>query len=325
MEQFGTVTIEPDLPTGGHRLKLRRVSILLNAHSGSLAGKSQHDAQSELEAVFRTHGIAADVRFVSGSELRSEARQAVKRAAAGEIDAVVAGGGDGTISAVAASLAGTDIPLGVLPLGTLNNFAKDLKIPLPMDEAVGVISGGVVRSVDAGEVNGEIFINNSSIGIYPYLVLDRDRRRERHGLSKWTAMALASLRAFRNLPLRRLRVRAADGQDSCRTPCVFIGNNKYELQGSSFGSRQSLDRGELCLFVASQQSRLALLWLGVRCIAGLLAPRDLRIVAVQSVEVSSRRKQLLVARDGEVQSMQTPLHYRIRRAALRVLAAPAVE
>jgi diacylglycerol kinase family enzyme len=295
---------------------------LLNAHSGTLAGKSRHDVLSELEAGFRSHGIAADIRFVAGSELQSEAQQAAERAGAGEIDAVVAGGGDGTISAVAASLAGSDIPLGVLPLGTLNNFAKDLKIPLALDEAVAVISEGQVRSVDVGEVNGEIFINNSSIGIYPYLVLDRDRRRERHGLSKWTAMALASLRAFRNLPLRRLTVHAAGWQDSCRTPCVFIGNNRYELQGSSFGSRQSLDRGELCLFVASQQSRLALLWLGVRCIAG--APRDLRIVAAQSVEVSSHRKRLLVARDGEIQSMQTPLHYRTRPAALRVLAAPAV-
>ena len=318
------VPIEPrNLPAGGHRLNLRHVSILLNAHSGTLAGKSRHDVLSELQAAFRTHGIAADVRFVPGPELQSEARDAVKRAEAGEIDAVVAGGGDGTISAVAASLAGTDIPLGVLPLGTLNNFARDLKIPLQLDDAVRVISDGVVRSVDVGEVNGEIFINNSSIGIYPYLVLDRDRRRERHGLSKWTAMALASLRAFRNLPLRRLTVRAPDGQTSSRTPCVFIGNNEYELQGSSFGSRQSLDRGELCLFVASQQSLLALLWLGFRCITGFLTQRDLRTVAARSVEVSSSRKRLLVARDGEIQSMQTPLHYRTRPAALRVLAAPA--
>lgn len=279
----------------------------------------------ELEGVFRRHGIAADVRFVAGSELQSEARHAVKRAEAGDIDAVVAGGGDGSISAVSAALAGTDIPLGVLPLGTLNNFAKDLKIPLQLDHAVAVISHGVVQSVDVGEVNGETFINNSSIGIYPYLVLDRDRRRERHGLSKWTAMILASLRAFRNLPLRRLMVRAAGWQGSCRTPCVFIGNNAYELHGSSFGSRKNLDRGELCLFVASQQSRLAVLWLGFRCIGGLPTQRDLRIVAAQSVEISSPRKRLLVARDGEVQSMQTPLHYRIRPAAVRVLAASAVE
>jgi diacylglycerol kinase family enzyme len=177
--------------------------------------------------------------------------------------------------------------------------------------------------VDVGEVNGHVFINNSSIGIYPYLVLDRDRRRERHGLSKWTAMALASFRAFRNLPLRRLMVRGPDWQGSYRTPCVFIGNNGYELQGSSFGSRQCLDRGELCLFVADQQSRLALIWLAVRCITGSLKQRDLRIVAARAVEINSHRKRLLVSRDGEIQSMQTPLRYRTRPAAISVLAAAA--
>jgi diacylglycerol kinase family enzyme len=102
---------------------------------------------------------------------------------------------------------------------------------------------------------------------------------------------------------------------------VFIGNNAYDLKGSSFGSRERLDGGELCLFVARQQSRLALLWLAVRCVAGLVDQRDLRTVAVPAVEVSSRRKRLLVALDGEIQSMRTPLHYRIRRAAIRVFAA----
>jgi diacylglycerol kinase family enzyme len=122
------------------------------------------------------------------------------------------------------------------------------------------------------------------------------------------------------LPLRRLRIRAQNWQDACRSPCVFIGNNEYHLKGSSFGSRERLDGGELCLFVAKQRGRLALLWLAVRCVGGLVDQRDLRTVTVPAAEVSSRRKRLLVALDGEIQSMQTPLHYRIRPAAIRVLA-----
>jgi diacylglycerol kinase family enzyme len=293
----------------------------LNSSSGATAGKKRDELRAELEAVFRKRAIPASFEFVPGSELQAAAEGAVKRATAGEIDAIIVGGGDGTIRTVASAVLGTDIPLGIIPLGTLNHFAKDLKIPLPIDDAVAVISGGVHRSVDVGEVNGEIFINNSSIGIYPYLVLDRDRRRERQGMSKWRAMIMAGLRAFWNLPLRRLRIRAQNWQDACRSPCVFIGNNAYDLKGSSFGSRERLDGGELCLFVARQQSRLALLWLAIRCIAGLVDQRDLRTVAVPAVEVSSRRKRLLVALDGEIQSMQTPLHYRIRRAAIRVFAA----
>jgi diacylglycerol kinase family enzyme len=295
--------------------------VLLNSSSGSTAGKKRDDLRAELEEAFRKHAIAASFEFVPGSELQSAAERAVKRATAGEIDAIIAGGGDGTIRTVASAVAGMDIPLGILPLGTLNHFAKDLKIPLRIDDAVAVISGGVYRSVDVGEVNGEIFVNNSSIGLYPYLVLDRDRRRKRQGLSKWPAMIIAGFRAFWNLPLRRLRIRAENWQEARRSPCVFIGNNEYHLKGSSFGSRERLDGSELCLFVAKEQSRLALLWLAVRCIAGLVDQRDLRTVTASAVEVSSRRKRFLVAFDGEVQSMQTPLHYRIRPGALRVLAA----
>ena len=267
--------------------------MLLNSSAGSAAGKECDDLRAELEAAFRKHAISASFEFVPGSELQAAAQRAVKRAAAGEIDAIVAGGGDGTIHTVAGAVAGTDIPLGIIPLGTLNHFAKDLKIPLLIDDAVAVIADGMHRSVDVGEVNGEIFINNSSIGIYPYVVLDRDRRRKRLGLSKWPAMIMAGLRAFWNLPLRRLRIRAQNWQEACRSPCVFVGNNEYHLKGSSFGSREKLDGGELCLFVARTQSRLALLWLAVRCVAGVVDQRDLRTVATRTVEVSSRRKRLV--------------------------------
>jgi diacylglycerol kinase family enzyme len=294
--------------------------VLLNSSAGTAAGKKRDDLRAELEAAFRKHAISASFEFVPGSKLQAAAERAVRRATAGEIDAIVAGGGDGTIHTVASAVAGTDVPLGIIPLGTLNHFAKDLKIPLAVEDAVAAISGGVHRSVDVGEVNGEIFINNSSIGIYPYVVLDRDRRRKRQGLSKWTAMIMAGLRAFWNLPLRRLRIRAQNWQEACRSPCVFIGNNEYHLKGSSFGSRERLDGGELCLFVAREQSRLALLWLAFRCVAGLVDQRDLRYLATPAIEVSSRRKRLLVALDGEIQWMQTPLHYRTRPAALRVLA-----
>jgi diacylglycerol kinase family enzyme len=294
--------------------------VLLNSSAGTAAGKERDDLRAELEAAFRKHEVSASFEFVPGSKLRAAAERAVQRAAAGQIDAIVAGGGDGTIHTVASAVAGTDIPLGIIALGTLNHFAKDLKIPLLIDDAVAVIAGGAHRSVDVGEVNGEIFINNSSIGIYPYVVLDRERRRKRLGWSKWTAMIIAGFRAFWSLRLRRLRIRAQNWQEACRSPCVFVGNNEYHLKGSSFGSRERLDGGELCLFVAREQSRLALLWLAVRCVAGLVDQRDLRIFAVPAVEISSRRKRLLVAFDGEIRWMQTPLHYRIRPAALRVLA-----
>ena len=118
----------------------------------------------------------------------------------GETDAIVVGGGDGSIRTLASVLAGTDVPLGVLPLGTLNHFAKDLGIPLQVEEAAAIIAAGRTRVVDLAEVNGETFINNSSIGIYPYMVIDRERRRARHKLAKWMAMVPAFFRMLRHFP-----------------------------------------------------------------------------------------------------------------------------
>ena len=92
------------------------------------------------------------------------------------------------------------MPLGVLPLGTLNHFAKDLGIPEKLEDAVALITAGHTRRVDLGEVNGEIFINNSSLGIYPYLVSDRERQTSATGRTKWVAASLAFLRVLRRFP-----------------------------------------------------------------------------------------------------------------------------
>ena len=294
--------------------------ILLNSSSGTAAGKKEDDLRGELERGFRKRNISTTIEFVPGADLQAAAERSVQKATRGEVDAIIVGGGDGTIRTVAGAIVGQRIPLGIIPLGTLNHFAKDLGVPLSLDDAIETIAAGVHRDVDVGEVNGEIFINNSSIGIYPYLVLDRERRRARRGISKWPAMFLAGLRAIRNLPLQRLRIRAGDWQDAVRSPCVFIGNNRYDLKGPSFGGRERLDAGELCLCVAEQQSRMALLWLGAKSVIGVVDHRDLRILTLAALEVDSRRKRLLVACAGEIQVMQTPLKYRTRPAALRMLA-----
>lgn len=233
------------------------------------------------------------------------------------------GGGDGSIRTVASVLTGNSIPLGVLPLGTLNHFAKDLCIPLDIDGAVEVISAARARAVDVGEVNGHVFINNSSIGIYPFLVLHREQRRRVDGHAKWVAMGLAVLQLLRHFPLRRLSISTDGGTEPVRTPCLFVGNNKYDLTLSTFGKRERLDEGKLWLYVSKQQSRIALFLLACRSAFGLLdQARDLQILRVGSAEIRSRRRHLLVATDREIETMQPPLLYRSRPAALWVFTPP---
>jgi diacylglycerol kinase family enzyme len=305
-------------------LKPRRVSVLLNASSGKSAGEEGDKIEAALKAAFDNHGLSANLEFLKGEELRAGAERALQKVRAGEADVIVVGGGDGTISTVAGVLAGSDVPLGIIPLGTLNHFAKDLNIPLAIEEAVALIVAGNTRPIDVGEANGRIFINNSSIGLYPDLVLERERRRGQEGLPKWLALILGGFRTLRYFPARRLTIRAKGVAEAYRSPCVFVGNNVYRIKGPSLGTRDRLDEGHLSLHVAKQQSRLAVLWLSCRSFFGFLdEQRDLRSFTLPAVDISSHDTQLLVSFDGEVETMRPPLHYRTRPGALHVFVPPA--
>lgn len=288
------------------------VIVLLNAASGS---GSAAEAAKTIERLFGEAGREARVELVeSGDRLRSLARDAAK----GDSEAVVAGGGDGTISTVAEELIGTDIPLGVLPLGTLNHFAKDLGIPLDLEGAVGVILGGRITKVDVGEVSGHIFLNNSSIGVYPRLLRLRERYRER-GRSKWIAAFWAMLAVLRRHSFMAVRI-VADGETIVRrTPFVFVGNNAYRMEGLSAGSRDSLTGGRLAIYIMNANGRRSLLWLAWSVLIGRARQiQELEMLSVLEAQVETRRPKLQVALDGEVLEERDPLGYRVRPAALAV-------
>src|SRR5262249_1860097 len=149
--------------------------------------------------------------------------------AAGGVDAVVAAGGDGTVSTIAAALAGGDVPLAVLPLGTLNHFARDLGMPATIADAARAIADGAVDRVGVGEVTGRIFVNNSSRGLYPLVVASREADQRATGHGKWRAMLTAIWRVLRRFPLLAVQVRSAAGAVTARTPFVFVGNNAYRV------------------------------------------------------------------------------------------------
>jgi diacylglycerol kinase family enzyme len=303
------------------RSEPRKLVALVNAAAGTAEQQGSEALRDALAAAFQAGGLAAEIAFVPGGEMRKAAETARERAERGEIGAIVVGGGDGTISTVAGVLAGSEIPFGVLPLGTLNHFAKDLGIPTDLEDAAAVIARAETHPVDVAEVNGHVFVNNSSVGLYPSMVLDRERRRSAQGRAKWTATVLAALRVLWHFPVRRLSICAEGWTQPCRTPLVFVGNNRYSLAGTSLGARERLDRDELCLYVTKQQSRWGLIWLAFRSILGLVdQSRHLRTFTVRSAEIVSRRKRLLVAVDGEIDLMRAPLRYRIRPGALRVFA-----
>ena len=287
------------------------VTCIVNCKAGS---QDWADTRGQIERLAQEHGRDVTVVVPDGQDLTTLARTA------GEAGGVVAaGGGDGTVSAVAAGLVDSAAALGVLPLGTLNHFAKDMRIPLDLEQAVRTLFTGTEARVDVGEVNGRIFLNNSSVGFYPQIVWERERL-QRHGSTKWVAFAHAAAQVLR----RRItiRVRLEDDRESAHqieTPFVFVGNNPYEVSGLRIGTRARLDCGTLWLCTAPRAGRAKLLRLALHALLGQIDTADLLCRTVAEIQIQSRRRHLLVARDGEVGVMQTPLHYRVRPAALRVL------
>ena len=291
------------------------VEVIINASAG---GESAPDDAGALERAFAACGLEARIAQAhDGEELKEFARSALERDAL----AVVAGGGDGTVNAVASQLVGTRHALGILPLGTLNHFAKDLHIPLELEDAARVVCEGHEVSVDVGEVNGQIFINNSGLGLYPHIVRRREKLQEQMGSGKWPAFFRAALSVLRRYPFLSVRLNV-DGQEIVRkTPFVFIGNNEYEMESLDIGARRCLDAGHLSLYVTHRTGRLGLLWLALRALFGRLRQaKDFDALCAKEIRVETRRpRRLPVATDGEVTLMTTPLHYRVRPGALRVI------
>ena len=292
------------------------LTCILNDKAGS---SSAAEAQALITRVAVERGWEAHVLISSdGANLNSLADQA---GAAGGL--VVGGGGDGTIAAVAAALVGTDTTLGVLPMGTLNHFAKDLGIPLELEKAVQTLFTGKVARVDVGEVNGRIFLNNSSIGFYPSIVQERERE-QRKGRSKWVAFVQAATLIVQKP--RTLHVELDEDhsrRQSYDTPFVFIGNNRYAVAGREIGKRAILDGGKLWVCAAPYAGRLTLIALALEALLGFVRDADLAAFETEQTDVHMHRDHVQVATDGEVNVMRTPLHYRSRPGALRVVVPAA--
>jgi YegS/Rv2252/BmrU family lipid kinase len=299
-----------------------KVAIVLNAKAGALDREKCQERADEIVGAFRQRGIDAEAALCEGARLTATARELARR---GDLDAVVAAGGDGTVSAVAAGVVGSgaDVMLGVIPLGTLNHFSKDLGIK-DVESAIDAIAKGETRRVDVGEVNGRVFINNSSIGLYPEIVVQRDEKRHAKKIGKWHAMLRAAWLILVRFPLLHVAIALAGKVFSARTPVVFVGNNEYEINVLKLGVRKRLDGGALSVYTFKTTSRLRMLWVALKEILQRGNPPELEVHAVDRADIVTSKRTVKVALDGEVTRMRPPLTYRSVPGALRVFA-PAPE
>jgi len=291
----------------------KSVAVIVNANSGS--GSDEKHAE-QIRDAFRAVGLSAEI-FVAkrGEDLVKLAHGSVKS----EASVIAAGGGDGTVSVIASAIAGTDKLMGVLPLGTLNHFAKDLDLPSELPDAAKVIAEGATAEIDLGSVNGRTFINNSSIGLYPRIVRRREMQQSL-GRGKWAAAAWAALKVLRLSHFLTVKIVADDAVLMRRTPFVFVGNNDYDMDLYNIGRRPRLDRGKLSVYFLRRGGRWGVIVMLLKTMIGRLKQwEDFEALQTTSLTIESKKKQLFVAIDGEVTTFGAPLEYKILPGALRVI------
>ena len=305
-----------DIVTNKNSLTQMKATIILNSQAGTFLGTGGELLLKRIRAGFASRGIDANIQMCMPEEIA----QCVRKALEGNPDVIVAVGGDGTIGAVVNAMVPWAIPLGIIPMGTLNHFAKDAGIPLDLDGALDTIHTGTARRVDVGEVNGHFFLNNSSIGLYATIIRHRDRQQEIWGRGKWHAMLVACIHALHAFPIVSVRVKADGDVKVFTTPFVFIGNNDYQMNLFEIGKRERLDSGNLSLYLAKGDTRLALLRMALQLLLHRLKQdRDFAHLFLEEVSIQTMRPSLDVALDGEICRMSMPLNYSIHKSALPIL------
>lgn len=289
------------------------VEVILNAGSGAGAAEELRRLVAE---GFRKHGVEAHVRLVRGGE---QLAAAARRAAEGGAGRVVAGGGDGTINAVASALLGTGKSLGLLPVGTFNYFAKSLRIPTDLEGAIRTAAVGRDAEVDVGEVNGRLFINNASIGLYPSVIRQREQEYRRWGRRQFVAYAAVARALLQRSPFMWVRIETQGVGSSARTPLVFVGTNRYQIEEFGLPGGDCVGRGGLAVYVARPTGWAGLVRLASQALLGRLhGERSLHLMCAGEAKVETRRGRVPVALDGEVVLLETPLLFAKRPAALKV-------
>ncbi len=255
-------------------------------------------------------------------EPRPDAPLPERLAAAAElpgIDAVAVAGGDGTLACAAQALTGRQVPLGILPLGTMNLLAKDLGLPLDLDAAIAVLATGTMRAIDAGEVNGHVFLINSVLGLPARMARHREAKRGRMGFVDMVRMGAGLLRHLGRYPRERavLTIAGETRRVRFRTLAVVCGDYREGL--GQVLSRAGVDGGHLTLYLVETLSAARLVRLGL----GFAIGEWRRLPDLERHETDAltldARKALRVMNDGEVVLIAPPLRYRLRASALRVL------
>lgn len=293
----------------------RHYHVIFNPNAGTALTTGLTTAA--LSEMFTEAGLSFDIDDDDEQPLEER----IAKAIAGPADVIVAGGGDGTVLAVAEALLATDKTLAILPLGTLNGLARDLQLPLDVPTAIRQLNELEPRPIDVGEVNGRAFLHNVIIGLVPGIGVGREKVRGAglRGKIKFTLFMLRRLARARRIALA-LRLNGKDVRVE-RMQSLVVVNNSYDQWFGRFMARRRLDRGRLTAYLVRNLRISDAIRLTVEMMFGTWGnDRVIEYEKVQELTVMSKKPRLSVSMDGDVMMLDTPLNFSVRPKSLMVLA-----
>jgi diacylglycerol kinase family enzyme len=294
-----------------------RMHAIINGRAGSVLGLDRESLTARLDAALSANGHRVTVQIVDPVDLASSMARALET----RPDVLVVGGGDGTIRSAATLLKDSPIALGILPLGTLNRLARDLDIPIDLEQAASALAHAEIRAIDMAELNGRPFLCNSLIGLPPIYSRQRQRQRGQPLLPRIRGYAAVLRHIARSR--RKLTIIVDDGTErrKVRALSIAVSNNVYADVAGVMLRRPALDRGELGIYVSRHESGLSMAVAFVRAmLGGWRSDPNLEETIAHSCEISSSKTAMRVSNDGEVEIIETPLIYRSLSKSLKVLA-----
>jgi diacylglycerol kinase family enzyme len=294
------------------------------------AGSSDAEAKREvIEAALRAGGRRGDLLFCSPAELTGVAHQAATKAIATRA-AVVAVGGDGTLNTVAQAAHAVGCAMGVVPQGTFNYFARTHGIPADPAEAVRLLLRAAPAPVQVAGINDRVFLVNASLGLYPDLLEDREAYKARFGRSRWVAFVAACATLLRAQRRLRLHIEMGDTVRDVQTLTLFVGNNRLQLQQFGAEPEDTLagtpGDGSMAALMLRPIGTLSMIGLMLHGAMGRLGEAagvegfEFQHMVVQPTLAPGRRE-VVVAFDGEVAHMRSPIDIRVLDKPLYLLQA----
>lgn len=299
------------------------IAAVLNVEGGTLKTRNMDELSDQIGTILEANGHSATIIRTGGEELSGHLKALV---ADTSVDALLVGGGDGSVSTAAGILRDSGKALAILPAGTMNLFARSLHIPLDIEQALEALAVGQIRAVDVASANGRVFVHQFSLGLHPALIKMREGQQFQSRLGKLRASVVAALQAIVRPPHITLQLHIDGERRTVRSQNLGITNNLFGEGHLPFADK--CDDGVLGVYITKARKRSDLVKFLLNLAIGRWRPSphlDILTAKKVRVVVTRQRREFACAIDGELSDLEEVTLVEIHPASLKVIAPKAAQ